>query len=118
MRHISLVGKQITVNDLPWNNISVLRKIVLVLPFWKVDSDLNKVESCLEIEEALDEAETHQGSIDNTLKISNEAWTYLKSAMQLQGITPFNDEKLNRLYMTLYKNVLRAQNVKEEKKTE
>lgn len=85
-----------------WDAVKILRRMVLTLPFWKQESNLDRIETCLEIDENLNNLQ------DGKFSISNEAWAFLKESMQLQGINPIPDSDLNRLYMLLFRAVVKA----------
>lgn len=81
----------------------VLRNMVLILPFWKNESDLKIVNSCLEIDDALDKDAERP-------VVSDEAHVHLSRAMGLQnGMASIQEPRTNRFYMRVFQAVLRAE---------
>lgn len=84
---------------------SLIRNMVLVLPFWKNDSDLKKVDAMLEIDAAIEKAPLEP-------EISTDAHALLVSAMSLQnGAANIPDPRINRFYMRVFRTVLVADTV-------
>lgn len=104
MKKFELPSTVISTNGRSWNAVTIIREMVLTLPFWKDEMNVSRVDACLEIEDALDLAL----ELPFELKLSIDATNLLKEAMQLKNMNPIGNADLNRLYMTIYRNVLKA----------
>ena len=86
---------------------ALLQRLVMTLPYWRNDSELERVDAHLEISAALGNEECHE------ITISDDGWKHLRVAMSIQnqGVTVNFAHELNLFYMKLMQAVLRAEQV-------